>query len=659
MVALLAILSQTAWSQITPTLPEEPQFPDDAPVYNVKKYGARGVGITDDTNAIQSAIDACAEANDGGTVLLPKGIYLTKTIQLKSNMTLKIDEGATLRCTGKQEDFPPCVIESDNCNWGSEGSYARAFIYAYQARNVRITGPGTINGNGYASAWSGQHELGRPIPIYMVQCERVLLDNFLLKDGAMWNIVPMETDDFTMRSVEINANIIPNRDGIDIVDCHRVLVEDCTFYTDDDCICPKSGHSRGVEDVTVRHCSLTKSGRANGIKFGTMSYGGFKRMLFHDITMRDVNLAGIAIESVDGADISEIEFRDIEMDGVGIPIFIILGNRGNTMWHAERRYGTIDNVLIKNVTAVHNRMNYGAIISGTRRDGRDMRVKNVTLEGLDVSFTGGLQTVPKAPSEYDGRYPESTMWGETPVWGFYIRHADGINLKDCRFVVGPADARKFIVSTDATVNQENVTVEEHKMENVANAMTYLADDGLNQSILSYLWDGSTADGNGFSTHEGYIYFDLAKHYQTPVNLVGGMIWQDGGGAHVDKWRIDYWNGSDDDWNSADLTANEWQEAMPLQDCTSAGYQYGDFTIAAKKLRLYIYCKDGNANLHEFSAYSNDAEVRTSLPAIGTDDAQKGCGEAFLVDGKTAVNAVSDAMPKGLIYIRDHRKYVAR
>jgi polygalacturonase len=656
---LFAALMSSVSAQVVPTLPTEPTFPDDAKVYDVTSYGAVGDGVTDDTEAVQAAIDACAAANDGGTVLLTGGkTYLTKTIYLKSNMTFKIDEATVIKCTGNKDDFPYQTVDTDNFpGWGSSTKDARAFIFAYKAENLRITGPGTIDGNGHASAFEGFFitETDRPIPLFMVMCNKVLFDNALLKDGAMWNVVPMETDDFTMRNVQIDANIVANRDGIDICDCHRVLVEDCSFYTDDDAICPKSGTERGVEDVTVRNCSIKKSGRANGIKFGTMSYGGFKRMLFHDIDMTDVNLCGIAVEAVDGAVIEDIEFRDITMDNCGTPLFIICGNRGKTSWGGQRRYGSINNILVKDVTARNNHSNYGIIISGTKLSDRMMRVGNITIDNFDATFTGGLQTVPATPGEYGGGYPESSMWGALPASGFFIRHADNVKFTNCDFVVQPSDVREFYVVDDATMTEDNCTLKMNKMENVANEFTWLVDDGIPASERSRLWDGSTSDGCGLSAKKGSIYFDLTKHYETPMNITGACIWQDGGGAHVDRWKVMVWDESTK-WRPA-MSLNKWVEVMPMQECSGSGYSYAEFDAKATKVRLYLECDTDKANLHEFSLYSNNAQVLPDgIAEVASDEAEK--SQIYSVDGRKMKADTLQSLPAG-VYICNGQKLVQR
>ena len=447
-VALLLSICVSVIGAVTPKLPNSPKLPKTPPrIVDVRQYGAVGDGKKDDTYAIQQAIDHCAK---GEMVMIPEGTYLSKTLFLHSDMTFCVGPGAVLKAMDRQVDFPPLQIDSENTNWGTyDGDDARAFIFAYRAKDLRITGPGVIDGSGYAEDWKGKDEMGRPIPIYLVQCQRVQLDDFTLKDGAMWNIVPFETDDFIMRSVNVNANIVPNRDGVDIVDCHRVLVENCTFYTDDDCICPKSGHRRGVKDVTVRHCTIQKSGRANGIKFGTKSYGGFQRMLFHDITINDVHHAGIAVESVDGGKIKDIEFRNITMTHTGTPIFVCLGLRSDKSWGVMAQTGSIENVVFDHITASDCQQDFGCIVTGVPGS----MPSGLVFRDLDITFRGGVTKRPEMPEEYSGRYPECDMWEQTPASGFFFRHVRNVKMERCNLRVSPGDVRALVVTDDAQVSR--------------------------------------------------------------------------------------------------------------------------------------------------------------------------------------------------------------
>src|SRR6185295_2960456 len=97
--------------------------------------------------------------------------------------------------------------------------------------------------------------------------------------------VNLEVENLTIRYLDIDSPLSGNRDGIDVVDGHHVLIENVVVRSEDDSICLKSGSRRGVEDVVVRKSHVRQSIVANGLKFGTASYGTLKRVLFEDITV--------------------------------------------------------------------------------------------------------------------------------------------------------------------------------------------------------------------------------------------------------------------------------------------------------------------------------------------------------------------------------------
>ena len=344
------------------------------------------------------------------------------------------------------------------------------------------------------------------------------------------------------------------------------------------------------------------------------------------------------------------------MDNCGTPFFIICGDRGKTSWGGQKRYGSINNILIKDVEAKNNRFNYGTIVSGTHRDGRKMRVGNITFDNLEVTFTGGIRETPSMPAEYNGWYPECNMWGTLPAAGFFVRHADNVVFRDCRFTVQPDDVREFIVSSDATVTQENCEVTVNKMENVANEHTWLYDSGIKSDQRYRLWDGDTSEGCDANTKKLDIYFDLSKYYQTPVDLAGAYIWQDGGGAHVDRWKVMVWDETTR-WLPA-MSLNKWIDIMDMKECPEAGYSYAEFAVPATKIRLYLVCDTGNANLHEFCLYSNncrkiaDGIIEMAAPAAPHD------GSIHTPDGKTVQQNRTDKLPAG-IYLTGGKKVMLK
>ncbi|HKL21727.1 MAG TPA: carbohydrate-binding protein, partial [Tichowtungia sp.] len=121
--------------------------------FDVRAFGAKGDGSTDDTKAIQAAIDACTP---GGSVVLSDGVFMSGQIRLKSDMTLWIDKTATLRAIQKAELFPNADPPSNNVSVADE--LGQAFVYSQGADNLTITGGGTLDGNGECEIWNREKD---------------------------------------------------------------------------------------------------------------------------------------------------------------------------------------------------------------------------------------------------------------------------------------------------------------------------------------------------------------------------------------------------------------------------------------------------------------------------------------------------------------------
>jgi hypothetical protein len=420
------------------------------PTCDPRSFGAKADGKTKDTVAIQTAIDACAGTY--GTVLLRDGVFLSGMLTLKSEMTFTVDATATLRGTQDDADYPRTEPKTDNTQLLN---CRKALLYAERAHDLRIDGKGTIDGNGNTPKWIGPStlhpEATRPMAIYTTLSDKVTIADLRVKNAAMWGVVNLETDHLWIHDLVIDTPLSGNRDGIDVVDCHHVLVEDVTVTSEDDAICLKSGTARGVDDVLVRRVHVVRSIVANALKMGTASYGAFTHVTFEDITIDSADKAAMAVESVDGALISDILFQRIQFKDVGSPFFVILGDRGTTPLGSIHRVGSIDRVRFTGITGTSTRHTWGSPISGTQtKDGvihrlRDLVFENVTITGIQ----GGLTSIPKDPPEYAGQYPDPNLWGDTPGFAWFIRHAEGVTF-DRAVATTSKDARKATETRDVT-----------------------------------------------------------------------------------------------------------------------------------------------------------------------------------------------------------------
>jgi len=365
---------------------------------NPRTYGAKGDGTTKDTAAIQAAIDAC-EQKGGGTVVLTAGTYLSAPIVLKSNITLHLDQGATLLGSPDHADYPP-KIEFRLPD-------AQPLISATDAMNVSITGEGTIDGNG-SSWWQearsirdhgvlGNHP--RPKLVIFDHCKHVLVEGVTVQNSPMWQLVPYYSDDVTIRNVRILAPAhSPNTDAIDPFSSSHVLIEHVFSDVGDDNVAIKSGpiNSPGPDspsqDITVRDCTFM---HGHGMSVGSELSGGAQNILAEHIHF-DGTDNGIRVKANRdrGHDISHLVFRDLEMKDVKNALIIseyypkIMPTEGVSAAPVTRLTPHFHEILVENVTATGSTL-AGAIVGLPESPVTDVVLRNVKIsaqKGLTIGY---------------------------------------------------------------------------------------------------------------------------------------------------------------------------------------------------------------------------------------------------------------------------------
>ncbi|MBI2517418.1 MAG: hypothetical protein HYV95_10965 [Opitutae bacterium] len=421
------------------------------PVYDVRNYGAVGNGSTNNTTAIQNAINACA--GTGGSVLLTSGTYKSGTLTLGSNMTFFIDPTATLLGSANAADYPTQTPGTGNTQVSK--NCKRALLYVPSRTQVRIDGGGAIDGQGDSF---GGTEGDRPILIWSVLSNNIAIQNLYLKKGAVWSLVSMESDQVSIHDINLQSNNITH-DGIDVVDGADILVQYCAVRSGDDAMCLKTGVRRGIDTMTVRDSVFGgdgTSGGSNGIKFGTATYGGFYAIDIQDNYVKDVQYAAMAVESREGADVDAVRFKRIDFANVGSACFLYLAQQATTHPVGDvPKLGSMNDVSLTDVsgwtTFWSNSPHQAALITGHIYNGTTYKITNLTFTNVDVFFEGGRTSVPGSPPEANpGQYPESNMFGDLPPWAYYLRHVNGVTFSGCTSTHVNSDVRSKLVTSDVT-----------------------------------------------------------------------------------------------------------------------------------------------------------------------------------------------------------------
>ena len=423
---------------------------------NISDFGAVGDSLTTNTKFIQKAIDVCFE-NGGGTVVVSDGVYITGTILLKDNVTLQVNEDATLFGSSNFADY----INIDPFIDATGQARGNCLIGAKDAINIAITGKGTIDGNGgnfiganYKIQKDKNPDLpsfDRPFLIRIVNSSKLKIQDIHIRQAAAWAVHLFQSHDIIIDNVDIYNHANKNNDGIDLDSSYDITITNTKVNSEDDAICIKATSPLPTYNVKVSNCDIKSDWGA--IKFGTESMGDFYNIDIRDCKIHDNKGGGIKLLSMDGANIYNIVIDNIEMENVDMPIFVRLGERLRTYRNVEKRpVGTINNVLISNIKATTMGLENsrvlppsGILITGTPNH----KIGNIQLKNIDIQLPGGgLTTDVVEVPEDETRYPEFSFFGVLPAYGMYARHVEVLETKNINFEVLSEDQREEIILED-------------------------------------------------------------------------------------------------------------------------------------------------------------------------------------------------------------------
>ena len=395
-------------------------FPDFAacPRFSIIDFGAKPDDKALTTQAIADAVDA-AHAADGGVVVIPAGEWTTGKIHMKSNVNLCVEKGAELCFSPDPNDYLPAV----KTTWeGMECYNYSPLIYAYDCRNVAITGSGTLRAK--LDVWKswysrpkphmdalkqlyhmaakevaveerqmavGENHL-RPQFIQFNRCENVLLEGISIQNSPFWVIHPFLSKHVVIRRVSVHARG-HNNDGVDPEMSQNVLIEDCLFDQGDDAIAVKSGRNQDAwrldtpaKNIVVRNCRVKNGHQLLAI--GSELSGGVENILVENCDV-DPSLTGVGhllyikTNVRRGGYVNNIYMRNISAGNLR---YGILGIETNVLYQwknivptYEERLTPIHDVDIKNIEV-------GSVEYVTRIDAQEsMPVKKVSLTDIEIT----------------------------------------------------------------------------------------------------------------------------------------------------------------------------------------------------------------------------------------------------------------------------------
>ncbi len=392
--------------------------------YLITNYGVHEDSTRPNTIAIQQVIDR-AHANGGGTIVIPKGVFLTGALFFRPHTKLSLMEGAVLKGSDNIDDYPliPSRME------GRSQLYYAALINAYYVDSFSIAGPGIINGNGlkfWKYFWAYRDsmkaikqsatnlEVHRPRLLFIWGCNKVSIKNVSLHNAGFWTTHLYQCNEVTIENCDIRSPYrpvpAPSTDGIDIDVCKKVTVRNCYISVNDDAVCIKGGkgpdaHTRAengmVEDILVEHCNF-------GDSHGVLTLGS-ESIHAKNITVRDCK-----VES--NTPILRLKMRpDTYQVFEHITIDHITGTCGtiislspwkqffNMEGSMEKPYGIVRNITISNINVTCKK--FGEI-EGNPAD----LVSNILFKNINATAeTAGLKT------KYTGIQLENVMVNGAPL----------------------------------------------------------------------------------------------------------------------------------------------------------------------------------------------------------------------------------------------------
>ncbi len=417
--------------------------------FDVRDYGAKGDGVANDTLAIRRAVAACRAAG-GGRVVVPAGVYRAGMIDLCSNMELYLGEEATLVSTLDPADF--LTAPDDEVAGGDACLLAQ--IRARHAKNVRIAGPGCVDGRvmsfmfeDFKNGGVGEEHYSmtrwsvfRPRTVYLEDVDGWSVRDVELRDSASWTLHVRGCANGVVEGVRVrNPLRAANTDAIDIDSCRDVSVLSCSLVTGDDGVVLKSraypGEAANVarygacENILVSNVTAVASSAA--FKVGTESSGDFRNIRFVDCRARGSTQC-LSVYSRDGGAVEDVTFERIEASasrrvdaprhrlgftwwGAGCPIFVSAAYRAmKPEQESLPEPGKIRNVVIRDCRLSGESSAYLVGLPG--------KIEGVRIENTRIDFARRG----RCASDRLDEQPSMSPFRSVPMPAVFADHVGGL-----------------------------------------------------------------------------------------------------------------------------------------------------------------------------------------------------------------------------------------
>ncbi|WP_264538016.1 glycoside hydrolase family 28 protein [Flavobacterium sp. N1736] len=372
---------------------------------NVLKLGAKGDSVFNNKAAFDKAMALCKK-NNGGTIIVPKGIYkINGPIHFVSNVNLKIEKGSKIKFSDNPQDYLPMVLTS----WEGTILYNYSpLIYGYECSNIVITGEGTIDGEG-GKIWKsfktkendgknrsrdmnhnntplqdrkfGEGYFLRPQMIQFFNCRNILVENIRIENSPFWCLHLLKSQSITVRGISYKS-LNYNNDGIDPEYAKDVLIENVTFDNGDDNVAIKAGRDHEgrsntatpSENIIIRNCNFKG---LHGVVIGSEMSAGVQNVFVENCKTVGYLKRGIYLKTnADrGGFIKNIFVRNIQLDEVEDCIYITANYHGEGKGYQS----DISNVHFSNITC-NKATESGIVIQGFP----EKKIRNISLNNIEI-----------------------------------------------------------------------------------------------------------------------------------------------------------------------------------------------------------------------------------------------------------------------------------